>query len=248
MSQIIQSLLIRKQCHASDHLFCSCPYCCSSPSYFLRCWLSRSSCSIAHSTVTYSGICCCMFFPYALFWTYHQSIPSAIFFTQAPNAMISFCSCSVSLMTTDHFVSTPILVTSLLTIFSKSSMSSWTRRCRIVSEEYQCVLLLLAPHDVFILLKSNTFCLSKKQNYLIKLWNMWIPRHCYNDLIFKLIAFELFCCWDTEQQFWWPVSPMPKSSVLIYSHRRKSEDFGLQIMSRQIPLTCGNMQNWIKIS
>lgn len=170
------------------------------------------------------------------------------FFTQAPNAMISFCSCSVSLMTTDHFVSTPILVTSLLTIFSKSSMSSWTRRCRIVSEEYQCVLLLLAPHDVFILLKSNTFCLSKKQNYLIKLWNMWIPRHCYNDLIFKLIAFELFCCWDTEQQFWWPVSPMPKSSVLIYSHRRKSEDFGLQIMSRQIPLTCDNMQNWIKIS
>lgn len=79
---------------------------------------------------------------------------------------------------------------------------------------------------------------------------MWIPHHCYNGLIFKLLALELFCCWDIEQHFWWPISSIPKPSVLIYSHRRKSEseDFGLQINTRQIPPTCDNMQKWMKIS
>lgn len=50
---------------------------------------------------------------------------------------------------------------------------------------------------------------------------MWIPHHCYNGPIFKLLPFELFCCWTIEQYFWWPVSSMPKHSVLFYFHRKK---------------------------
>lgn len=160
MSQIIQSLLIRKQCHASDHLYCSCPYCCSSHGYFLRCWLSRSSCSIGHSSVIYSGICF-SHMRYFGFITRAFHLPSFYPGTQCHDILLQLF--TVSLMTTDHFVSTPILVTSLLTLFSKSSMSRLNNRCfRIVSEEYQCVPLLVATHDVFILLKSNTFCLSIK--------------------------------------------------------------------------------------
>lgn len=79
---------------------------------------------------------------------------------------------------------------------------------------------------------------------------MWIPHHYYNGLIFKLLAFELLCYWAIEQYFWWPVSSMPKPCVLFYSHRKKSEseDFGLKINSRQIPPTCDNMQNLMKIT
>lgn len=157
MSQTILSLLIRKQPHISDHLYCFCPYCSSFPTCFLRCWLSRSRCSIGHSTVIYSGICFShMRYFRLLNKAFH--LPSFYPGTQYHGILLQLF--TVSLMTTDHFVSTPILVTSLLTLSSKSSMSRLNNRCcGIGSVESQCVPLLLALHNVFILLKSNAFCL-----------------------------------------------------------------------------------------
>lgn len=162
MSQTIRSLLIRKQLHTSDHLYCFCPCCSSSPTYLLRCWLSRSRCSIGHSTVIYSGICFShMCYLGLISKAFH--LPFSYPGTQRHVILLQLF--TVSLMTTDHFVSTPILVTSLLTLSSKSSMSRLNNRCcRIGSVESQYVPLLLVLLNVFILLKSNAFCLSIKQN------------------------------------------------------------------------------------
>lgn len=235
-------------CFWSSVLLCS--YCSSSPACFLRCWLSRSRCSIVHSAVTYSGIC----FSHMCYSGLITKAFHLLFFypgTQCHDILLQLS--TVSLMTTDHFASTPILVTSLLTLSSQSSMSRLDNRCCwIGSVESQHVPLLLAPHNTFILLKSNTFCLSIKKNQIIhyRICEFLIIASLHHWSNFQVASVWTILLLSHEQYFWWPVSSMPKPSVLFYSHRKKSEseDFRLQINSRQIPPTCDSMQNWMKNS
>lgn len=145
---------------SSSPLLCSLPF--HSPTSLLSCQVSRSRCSIGHGTVIYSDI-----------WFSHMYYLGVItkvshlpyFYPVSQYHDILLHLFTVSLMTTDHFISTPNLVSSLLTLSFKSFMTRLNNRCsRIGSVGSWYVLLLLVPHTVFMLLKSNAFYPWIQQN------------------------------------------------------------------------------------